>query len=351
MNSNKASAKAAEAATEELPPYNPMDYRPGEAYAQGSHSLHPGGKIVLVDEEDGSVIGELGEGYQVFEDSAIQPGSKEPVEIALPTAGSQTITVLPASREYVEMEMHPSFKKSSLVSSASKASRLIVTTSDLVTRGLQTGADQFTKSVKPAEKPMTFTPTTHDHVRRINQFSSKAADISSTAVHTIGKMAQNLGASISRRSKEGGKGFDKDGNPIESYKPGLLNKSLMAFHTVADGIDQASKNLLTGTQHSVTTVVSHRWGAEAGEISHSLGGGFKNVGLVYIDVTGVSRRAVLKSVAKGMIVGKVGGGKVMVGGGDGGVVSFPPEQAALGPGQSGGIMVDEKADAKPVKYS
>ena len=31
---------------------------------------------MLVDEEDGSVIGELGEGFQVVEDGAVKPGSK-----------------------------------------------------------------------------------------------------------------------------------------------------------------------------------------------------------------------------------------------------------------------------------
>jgi spartin len=272
------------------------------------------------------------------------------------------------------MEMHPAFQRSSLVSSASKASRHIVTTSDLVARGLQTGADQFTRSVAPAEKPVTFTPTTHEHIRRINHFSSKAADLSSTAVHTIGKMAQNVGAAVTRRTKEGGKGYDKDGNMIAGYKPGLLNKSLMAFNTVADGIEQAGRNLLVGTQSSVTTVVSHRWGAEAGQISDNIGGGFKNVGLVYIDVTGVSRRAVLKHVAKGMIVGKVsnGGGRVMVGGGDGGTVVLPPDgqytaSGALPVGQpqqqqqqalpgtatpeSSTPRPDHKVDEKPVQYA
>lgn len=72
------SSKAAMAAEDQLPAYNPGSYKPGEAYAKGSHSLsaHQGGQIVLVDEEDGSVIGELGEGYQVVEDSALKPGSK-----------------------------------------------------------------------------------------------------------------------------------------------------------------------------------------------------------------------------------------------------------------------------------
>lgn len=78
QESEAARAKAREAAGEELPPYNPADYEPGQAYATGSKSSQaaPGGRIVLIDEEDGSVIGELGEGFQVVEDGAVQPGSK-----------------------------------------------------------------------------------------------------------------------------------------------------------------------------------------------------------------------------------------------------------------------------------
>lgn len=74
--SKSSKSRAAAAAVEELPPYNPADYRPGEGYAQGSHSGPRGGQIVLVDEEDGSVIGELGENFQVVEDKALKPGSK-----------------------------------------------------------------------------------------------------------------------------------------------------------------------------------------------------------------------------------------------------------------------------------
>ena len=69
------STKARKAGAEELPAYNPGNYSPGEGYAQGSMSTKPGGRIVLVDEEDGSVLGELGESYQL-QDSAVQPGSK-----------------------------------------------------------------------------------------------------------------------------------------------------------------------------------------------------------------------------------------------------------------------------------
>lgn len=335
-------SKAAMAAEEQLPAYNPGDYKPGEGYAKGSHSSLHGGQIVLVDEENGSVIGELGEGYQMVEDSALKPGSKgecdpcvlmrlgrqltwypaDPVQITLPSDGSHNIAIAPASEEDIEMALHPSYKKSFLVSNAMAASRLIVTTSDMVSKAMQSGADSFTQKTKPVAKPVTFKPTTKEHIRKVHTFTSGAAGLSTKTVGSIGKVAQNVGATLSRHKPNNGhpKGFDKDGKPIENYKPGLLNKSLMAFNTLADGVEKAGRNLLENSSNATTKVVEHRWGPDAGDVSRSLGGGVKNVGLVYIDVTGVSRRAILKSVAKGMVVGRVanGGGQVIVGGGDGG---------------------------------
>ncbi|KAF4583223.1 SPG20 protein [Ophiocordyceps camponoti-floridani] len=305
---------------EPLPPYNPADYDPGQGYVAGSQSSDggKGGRIVLVDEEDGSVVGELGEGYHVVADDAIRPGSKDPVEISLPTDGSQQITVQPATFDDAT-KMHPAYKKSTMVSTASKASRLIMTTSDYVSKTMHSQAESYTQKSKPTSKPVTFSPSTHANVRRINKVSSKAAGISASTAASIGRAAQNFGAHMGRKKDGSARGYDKDGNVIEGYKPGVLNRSFMAFNTVVDGVEQAGRNLLTSTTSSVTTVVEHRWGEEAGDVSRSLGGGVKNVALVYIDVSGVSRKGVLKRVAKGMVVGKVrGGGQVVVGGGDGG---------------------------------
>jgi spartin len=342
---NEKSAKGA------LPSYDPSNYKPGEGYVAGSSSSNKGGQIVLIDEENGSVVGELGEGFYVVEDSMMKPGSKgkhfssrisvmvsnslvDPVQITLPQDGSQNIGVAPASQEYLEMAMHPAYKNSTLVSKAAAASRLIVTTSGFVGKTLQSQADGFTQKTKPNAKPMTFTPTTHQRIRKINSFSEGAAGLSAKTVGQVSKYAQNIGASLARKGEKAHKGIGPDGKAIDSYKPGLLNKSLMAFSTIADGIDQAGRSLLSSTSTAATTVVGHRYGAEAGEVSRNIGGGFKNVGLVYIDATGVSRRAIIKSVAKGMVVGKVrGGGDLIVGGGDGGVFTAPPsnwkEQEAL----------------------
>ncbi len=267
----------------------------------------------------------------------------DPVEITLPPQGGHKINVAPISQELYEAELHPAYKKSFLVSNASAASRFIITGSDMLSKLLQGQAESFTKKAQPNAKPMTFQPATHEHIRRINNFTGGAATLSAKTVGQITKVAHNFGATLGGHKDKDGKprkGYDKDGNPLPGYKPGLLNKSMMAFSTVMDGVEQAGRNLLTSGTEAATTVVAHKWGDEAGEVTRRLGGGVKNVGLVYIDVTGVSRRAILKSVAKGMVVGHTSAGdSIVVGGGDGGV-------AVLEPGAGTGQEVQTVAEGK-----
>lgn len=245
------------------------------------------------------------------------------------------------SEDYLRMARHPAYKDSSLVQNAASASRLIVTGSDYLGNLMSKGADGFTQRTQPIPKPLTFGPATHERVRKLHSFTNSGASLSAKTVGQATKYAQNLGASMARKQAKTEKGFDKDGNPVESYKPGFLNKSMIAFSTIADGVAESGKSLLTQGGAAATTVVGHRYGPHAQSIAADLAGGVRNVGLVYIDVTGVSRRAVIKSVAKGMVVGKVkGGGQVVVGGGDGGVVPESDLQKAAG--GNAGVSNDSK---------
>lgn len=227
------------------------------------------------------------------------------------------------------MARHPAYKNSTIVQTSATASRLIVTGSTYLSNALSTGADSFTKKTKANPKPMTFTPATQARIRKMNTFTQGAAGLSKKTVGSVGRYAQNLGATMVRKGEKSKKGYDKDGNPNPSYKPGVMNKSMIAFSTIMDGVDQGARNLLTSGSAAATTVVGHRYGHEARTVAADLAGGAKNVGLVYIDAVGVSRKAVIKSVAKGMVVGKMPNGKeLVVGAGDGGVVpsdALPPE--------------------------
>ncbi|KAJ0416050.1 senescence-associated protein-domain-containing protein [Aspergillus carlsbadensis] len=317
--------------SEDHAPYNPANFAAGEGYVSSPNTVGPHskadqhGRIVLVDEENGSVVGEM-EGYDVVENPDVKPGSKRPVEIQLPTEGEgNQVSVSNVSEEYLSTARHPAYKSSSLVQSSATASRLIVTGSTYLANAMTTGADAFTRKVKPNPKPATFSDTTHTRIRKIGTFSSGAADISSRTVGQVGKYAQNFGASLAGRNKDDGKARSSEKSKVPAYgKPGILNKSLIAFSTLADGIEQGARNVLTSGSAAASTMIGHRYGSEAGTVASNLTGGIKNVGLVYIDASGVSRKAVLKSVAKGMVVGRMKDGKqVVVGAGDGGELSSP----------------------------
>lgn len=336
--------------------YNPADFKEGEGYVRGTGSINHG-EIVLVNEDDGSVLGELMDDATVVEDSKVQPGLKgsifarlgisgrlngiiDPVEIEVSPDGRR-IEVRPMSEDYLRMSRHPAYRDSSLVQNAAAASRLIVTGSSYLGNLMTSGAEQFSTKIKPSSQPLTFTPSTHARVRKINNFTAGAASLSAKTLGSATKYAQNLGATLARKSEKKRKVDD------EGYHPGFLNKSMIAFSTIADGIAYSGKHLLNASGAAATHMVGHRYGDDARQVAAELAGGVKNVGLVYIDVTGVSRRAVIKSVAKGMVVGRVkGGGDIVVGGGDGGVVpeedlrNANGQQAVtnenLGPGQSGG---------------
>jgi len=303
-----------------LKQYNPQDYAPGEGYV--GNSKH--GEIVLVDEENGSVVGELAEGAQIIEDPALKQGSKNPVEIVVSPDGKK-INIRPLEDDYLNMARHPAYRDSGLVQNSAAASRLIVTGSTYISNMLVQGAESFMAKTKPNEKPMVFKPATHDRVRKINTLTTNVAGYSAKTVGQITKYAQNAAAGLTGHKKTHHKSMNPDGTPNQGYKPGLLNKSMIAFSTIADGISYSGKTLLTHGGAAASAAVGHKYGAEAGSITGDLAGGVKNVGLVYIDVTGVSRRAIIKSVAKGMVVGKVKDKNgqeqtVMVGGGDGGAV-------------------------------
>ena len=140
---------------------------------------------------------------------------------------------------------------------------------------------------------MTFSPTAQARVRKLNSVTQGAVNLSAKTVGQVTRHAQNIGATMARRGDPKKKGLEKD-----NYKPGLLNKSMMAFSTVADGIDYASRSLLQSGSSAATTMVGHRYGEDARDVAGSVAGGVKNVGLVYVDAAGVSRRAIIKSVAK-----------------------------------------------------
>jgi spartin len=106
--------------------YNPQDYAPGQGYAgagvgagAAGSSKQQHGEIVLVDEENGSVVGELAEGAQIVEDPRLQAGSKSKLQ-------PQYLRIMPSP---LTQKQTPSRSLSLLTASASMLSLSPKTTS------------------------------------------------------------------------------------------------------------------------------------------------------------------------------------------------------------------------------
>lgn len=93
VGGKKGGAKTKGGEEEPIPAYDPSAFKPGEGYVQGSSSSAKG-QIVLVDEENGSVVGELGEGFHVVEDSKMQAGSKGMYTVPMIIGGYASFLVL-----------------------------------------------------------------------------------------------------------------------------------------------------------------------------------------------------------------------------------------------------------------
>ena len=59
--------------------YNPSQYAPGEGYVGHGSTDGKAGQLVLIDEENGSVMGELSQGFNVVEGKDIHAGSKSTI--------------------------------------------------------------------------------------------------------------------------------------------------------------------------------------------------------------------------------------------------------------------------------
>ena len=255
--------------------------------------------LVLVDSNDGQFVASLPtEALIVNEDPALSlPGhEKDPVLVDIlsdPTSKENTLIV--------KLATLPEGSKSSIVNVGNFVSSGIVYTSNALSKGISSSANWYINRRPTSDLPISFQPATPERVRKIHHLSNTVVTVSAKATGLLASAAHSLGSGI--RSKISSS--DKSGK-----KPNFLNKSLIAFETIADSIDASTKQLLNTSSSAATNVVRHKYGEQAADISHNLGSVVRNVGLVYVDARGVTRKALIKGAMKGMVFrAKVGNGE------------------------------------------
>ena len=289
--------------------------------------------LVLIDSEDGHVLGSLPQtNLTVQEDPALaQAGhEKDPVIVDItPDPSNHNKTTLKVSPAPYDDDEHGHGSKSSISDMADMISSGIIYSSTALAKGIDSSVQWYINRRPTTDLPVNFQPSTLSRVKKIHHLSNSAVELSAKATGLIASAAHSLGSGVRRK-------FGQD-NPA-GKKPGMLNRSLIAFETIADSIDNSTKQLLSTGSNAATTVVRHKYGDQAADISHSFGSTVKNVGLVYVDARGVTRKALIKGAAKGMLFkAKVGNGdqEVILGGGK--VPQEAPQQSRTGDEGSGRV--------------
>jgi len=96
----------------------------------------------------------------------------------------------------------------------------------------------------------------------------------------------------------------KDSAGDKSTMPSWVFEGVAALSTVMDGVAEGVKTVFSESGNAATMAVNHKYGAEAGQMATALGGGLRNVGLVYVGVTGIPRKAIVRG-GRGALVGRV----------------------------------------------
>lgn len=259
--------------------------------------------LVLVDSKTGSELGSL-QGMTISP-SANLPEDKSPVDVIIDTETDQ-VKVEPHT--VVEYE-----KDDYILSSASSLSNGLIFVSNKVSSGLESVANWWVENRPASDKPLVFSESTKKNVERLSNVTATGASYSRRAVIAVSDAAASLANRLMSNDKpEGSEPPEKNADAPIKAPDGLLNRSLIAFSTVMDGLDTATQNFLQGASSTSTRVIGHSYGPEAEALAEKFSRTVTNCTVVYIDTRGIYRKAIIKGLGKSLFNGVVGDDKVIL---------------------------------------
>lgn len=286
------------------------------------------GRLALMDESTGEICGELGSDISLQAPVMTQHTPPYPPSSSnhssLPTQALVPYPLLSALQPVIVSLSHPdpssdqptaqvspiptSNGKSQILSGAEWVSRGIIAGSEVISNMIIKSGNSYLANSQPAAVPMTFSSRTHANADKVLGFTRSACKVSGKTAAMIGSVVGKVGDSI---GKSTGIQRSPSGQPPTGAR-GYVHKGLVAFNTVFDSLETGGKKLLATAGDTATSVVTHAYGPEAGQIAQRANHSVRNVSLVYIDARGVTRRAILRSVGKAAIRGRMDDGREVV---------------------------------------
>lgn len=96
-------------------------------------------------------------------------------------------------------------------------------------------------------------------------------------------------------------------DPPPQPKLSTTRRVLISADLILSTIDDSARKLLDTGTTNLGRVMHHKYGAEAAESSLLMAGTARNVGLVYVDMQGIGRRALLRRAGMSFVKGRVQG--------------------------------------------
>ncbi len=89
----------------------------------------------------------------------------------------------------------------------------------------------------------------------------------------------------------------------------MLNRMLASTDLLLTTIEHSAQHLISNGTQNVSRAMGHKYGPDASQAAMQVGDSARNVSMVYIDVRGVGRRALLRKAGRRIVFGSKRQGK------------------------------------------
>jgi spartin len=211
-------------------------------------------------------------------------------------------------------------------------SKGIVFATNLLSSGISSATSYYIAHSQPANQPVVFSDTTRQNFRRMHKISGTAVKVTSKTTGMINKMVEQLADRVAGRSSASSSapalpprynsgppssGFTPPypGSPYAQPNspappplpprrgPGVVNRVLASTDLLLTTVEHSAHHLITNGTHDVSRAMAHKYGPDASQAAQHVGESVRNVSVVYIDVRGVGRRALLRKAGRRVLFG------------------------------------------------
>ena len=138
-------------------------------------------------------------------------------------------------------------------------SRGILYATDLATKGMTAAAQRYVSNSSPTTKPVVFSETTNNNMRRVHNISGQAVNVTSK---TTGMIHKIIDMGIDRVAGTGkNKQVDRTAPgapPPPPRPPRLLNRILISTDLLLTTLEQSANQLVSHGTDAASQVAGHR---------------------------------------------------------------------------------------------